>query len=84
MIGCISTSLNVVNIAVLFLASNKRSAIRLRKRVIGTRFSLRAEYAMVLTVVSAGLGAAARFAITASTSSRVIRPPTPVPFTSEA
>ena len=28
--------------------------------------------------------AAARFAITPSTSSRVIRPPTPVPFTSEA
>ena len=84
MIGCISTSLNVVNIAVLFLASNKRSAIRLRKRVIGTRFSLRAEYAIVLTVVSAGLDAATRFAITPSTSSRVIRPPTPVPFTSEA
>src|SRR5690554_2955455 len=40
-IGAMLTSLKVVNIAVVLDASSKRSAIRLRRRVIGTRFSTR-------------------------------------------
>ena len=39
MIGFMLTSLNVVSMAVEFFASSRRSATRLRRRVIGTRFS---------------------------------------------
>jgi len=48
---------------VVFFASNKRSAIRLRKRVIGTRFSERELYATVLMVfcsVAKGSGVGGR------------------------
>ena len=68
----------------VFFASNKRSAIRLRKRVIGTRFSERELYATVLIVfcsvaTSCFAFCASRFATSRATSSRVIRPPTPEP-----
>ncbi len=78
------TSLNVVNIAVEFFASNKRFAIVLRRRVIGTRFSERSPEA------TAGASSAAAFAGAAgalppfrycSTSSLVMRPFLPEPFT---
>ena len=77
------TSLNVVSIAVEFFASSRRSATRLRRRVIGTRFSLRAPSAGCAAGAASGALASAfagAFARCFSTSSRVMRPPTPVPL----
>src|SRR3990167_6491069 len=68
----ISTSLNVVNIAVSCFAASSLSAIRKRRRVIGTRFSGR-EPPSTLTE-EADLGCPAR-------SSFTIRPPLPEPDT---
>src|SRR5471030_646317 len=64
MIGFILISLKVVSIAVLFLASSRRSATRLRRRVIGTRFSLREPRAGAGVSLAAGAeaGAVAGFA----------------------
>lgn len=85
MMGFMLTSLKVVSMAVEFFASSRRSATRLRRRVIGTRFSERwpscgagaAAGAAAGALASAGAGA---FARCFSTSSRVRRPPTPVPL----
>ncbi len=84
-LGFMLTSLKVVSMAVEFFASSRRSATRLRRRVIGTRFSERwpscgagaAAGAAAGALASAGAGA---FASCFSTSSRVRRPPTPVPL----
>ena len=85
MIGFMLTSLKVVSIAVEFFASSRRSATRLRRRVIGTRFSLRAPRAGCAAGAAAGAFASAfasegAFARCLSISSRVRRPPTPVPL----
>ena len=81
-IGFMLTSLNVVSMAVEFFASSRRSATRLRRRVIGTRFSLRAASAgCAAGAATAGADSfAGAFARCFSTSSRVRRPPTPVPL----
>ena len=78
------TSLKVVNIAVEFFASNKRVAIVLRKRVIGTRFCVRSPKSCTAGVAADFADAAgALFAASAaSTSSLEIRPPLPEPLTS--
>ncbi len=65
--------------AVEFFASSRRSATRLRRRVIGTRFSPRAPRADCAAGSTAG-ALDSSFARCFSTSSRVIRPPTPVPL----
>ena len=82
------TSLNVVSIAVEFLASSKRVAIVLRRRVIGTRFCVRSPRATVavatgVAAFGAALGAFAALKC-ASTSSLEIRPPLPEPLTCDA
>src|SRR5690606_32610025 len=84
MIGCIFTSLKVVNIAVSFLTLTKRFAIVLRRDVI---FSLRSLRAPATGAVAAGSAAgllsafgAAGFAWAFSASSFVIRPSLPVPL----
>ena len=76
--GAILTSLNVVRIALLACDSSRRSAIRARKRLIGTRSSGR------LPVGIGALGKAIDFAPPAtalSTSPLVIRPSRPEPAT---
>ena len=86
MIGCISISLKVVSIAVDCLASNKRSAIRARRRVIGTRFSARSPVGTTGAFGAAGAGVAATGAgaagLAAGTSSFKMRPSLPEPCTS--
>src|SRR5690606_4694436 len=86
MIGCMFTSLNVVNIAVSFFTLTKRFAIVLRSEVI---FSLRSLRAPVTGAVAgvAGVAAgllsalgAAGFACAFSASSLVMRPSLPVPL----
>src|SRR5690606_11926712 len=94
MIGAMLTSLKVVNIAVVLEASSKRSAIRLRRRVMGTRFSTRSPLAsMAGAVGAADLGASVLAAGAVATgvdfkwlatSSLVTRPSRPVPETSVA
>ena len=81
MIGFMLISLKVVNIAVEFFACSKRFAIVLRKRVIGTRFSVRSPIgtAGASVVVLAALAAGTDFN-DFSTSSLVTRPPLPVPL----
>ena len=64
MIGCMLISLKVVSIAVLFFASSRRSATRLRRRVIGTRFSLRPARTGLrcgFSAAAAGFGSGAAF-----------------------
>ncbi len=81
------TSLNVVNIAVEFFASNKRVAMVLRKRVIGTRFCVRSPKSCTATAEATADGAfpfEELAATAASTSSLEIRPPLPEPVTSLA
>ena len=76
--GAILTSLNVVNIALLAWDSSKRSAIRARKRLIGTRSSGR------LPIGIGVLGNVAAFAPPAtalSASPLVTRPSRPEPAT---
>src|SRR5699024_6524181 len=81
-IGFMLTSLNVVNIAIDDLATTKRLATFLRKRVIGTRFSTRSPAANIGAsaagsadfVTTSGLLATA-----ATASSLVTRPSLPVP-----
>ncbi len=79
------TSLNVVSIAVEFLASSKRVAIVLRRRVIGTRFCVRSPKSCATGAGAAlAAGAGVDLLAAACTSSLEIRPPLPVPTTSEA
>src|SRR5690606_23041344 len=87
MIGCIFTSLKVVNIAVSFFTLTKRFAMVLRKEVIFSRRSLRepatATTGAVVLVAAAGLLSAfgaAGLACAFSASSLVIRPSLPVPL----
>src|SRR5690606_31905319 len=86
MIGCMFTSLNVVNIAVSFLTATKRLAIVLRNELIFSRRS----FLEPATAGAAGAGLAAGFAAAGlaagapacafSASSLVILPSLPVPF----
>ena len=92
------TSLKVVNMAVVWLASSKRSAMRARSRVIGTRRSVRSPAGAIAAAAATGVAPAAgagagvadfftggaALATCFSTSSFVILPLSPVPGTSAA
>ncbi|MNM94484.1 hypothetical protein D3C81_1068890 [compost metagenome] len=87
MTSVMSTSLKVVSMAMFDWASTRRSAILARRRVIGTRFSVRSPAAVTTgaAAAAAGLATAAGadflLATAATTSSLVTRPPLPVPAT---
>src|SRR6185436_4919024 len=92
MTGCMFTSLNVVSIAAVDCDWTSRSAMRARKRDIGTRCSGRSPSPPRSTGGAAGrkaaagaVGAAGAFAagapwIASSTSPLVTRPPRPLPL----
>ena len=89
-IGFMLTSLKVVNMAVPWDASSRRSAMRARIRVIGTRFSTRSPTTRlsseafsgaceaVALAAASGLSVALGCSMWETTSSLVIRPPLPV------
>ncbi len=83
-----STSLNVVSIAVSFFTATKRRAIVLRRLVIFTRSSARpaadAFAAGAAVEAAAGFAAAAGAAEAFTASSFVIRPSLPEPATADA
>src|SRR5574343_2026275 len=90
MTGAMLTSLKVVRMALVCCDCNRRSARRARRRVIGTRCSVRSPRAtpVVGAAMLAAAGAAAdvgpAFGVAATASSLVTRPPRPEPATSAA